>query len=590
MGKKADPDTPADEILGPVELLEARARMYADEAALALGPEVLSYGTWLEKALNTAMRFEGRGVRPDDVVLLRFSLESFLDYAVAYIATLAVGAVAVPLAQGLPDDASTRVATACQASWLAAPAADGSGTVIIGRTGPPAELAQGIDTAAVRRRCATDIAEILFTSGSTGDPQGVACPYGEIGFAYDLTPPVDLAVPARGVDLHAAAFGTNFCQEMLRSPLNWGSMVVTLPDFGAQTLRAAVQRYGVETLRLTPVMARMLARLGPTDAAWLSGIREISVSSAYCPPEVLGRLQQAAPNAKIVNQYSLTESGRAKIKNVWGTDPADSLGRPVEGSEVRIVDERGTCAVNQVGEIQIRHVEAISRAYLPASGDAAPHAGDKADWISTGDIGYVDGDGYVYLVDRAKDIINVGGRKVSPLAVERVLGQESAVADVAVVGVPHETLGEVVAAMVVLADGYAVLPDIPLEWTLQPHEIPKIYVTSDHIPLNAAGKVSRDQVRTAITTRARPQDYTQRGPDDDDLAEVFRAICSHLLERQIHGLGGNWFTEGGDSLTAVELLATLEDRFGIEMDEGLFFGEHTLHDILDALRLRVSKL
>ncbi|OLE22307.1 MAG: hypothetical protein AUG49_19560 [Catenulispora sp. 13_1_20CM_3_70_7] len=570
MGKKTDPDTPAGEILGPVELLAARARMHADEAALALGAEVLSYGAWLEQARDTAKRFEDRGVRPGDVVLLRFSLESFLDFAVTYIATLAVGAVAVPLAQGLPDDASTRVAVACQASWLAAPASDGSGTVIVDRTGPSAELAQGVDTiddatvARQRRRC--------------------------IGFAYDLTSPVDFAVHARGVDLHAAAFGTNFCQEMLRSPLNWGSLVVTLPDFGAETLRTAVRRYGVDTLRLTPVMARMLARLGPADAAWLSGIREISVSSAFCPPEVLGRLQQAAPHAKIVNQYSLTESGRAKIKNVWGTDPADSLGRPVEGSEVRIVGEEGTCAANQVGEIQIRHVEAISRAYLPASGDAALRAGGKADWVATGDIGYVDGGGYVYLVDRAKDIINVGGRKVSPLAVERVIGREAGVADVAVVGVPHETLGEVVAAMIVLEDGQDVLPDFHLAGTLQSHEIPKIYVTSNQIPLNPSGKVSRDKVRTAINTRDRPQEDTRRGPDDDDLAEVFRAICSQLLERQIHELGGNWFAEGGDSLSAVELLATLEDRFGIEMDEGLFFGEHSLHDILDALRFRVSSL
>jgi acyl-coenzyme A synthetase/AMP-(fatty) acid ligase len=590
MRKNMDPDTPVDEVLGPLELLVARERMYADEPALALGARVLSYGAWLEQAMETAKRFEDRGVRPDDVVLLRFSLESFLDYAVAYIATLAVGAVAVPLAQGLPQDASTRVATACQASWSAALAFDGSGTVVLDRTGSPADVAQGVDAKVARRRRANDIAEILFTSGSTGDPQGVACPYGEIAFAYDLTPPVDSAVPARGVDLHAAAFGTNFCQEMLRSPLNWGSWVVTVPDFGAQTLRTAVRRYGVDTLRLTPVMARMLARLGPSDAAWLSGIREISVSSAFCPPEVLGRLRQAAPNAKIVNQYSLTESGRAKIKNVWGTDPADALGMPVEGSEVRIVGEQGPCAANEVGEIQIRHVEAISRAYLPAGGDAAPHAGDKADWISTGDIGYVDGSGYVYLVDRAKDIINVGGRKVSPLAVERVLGRQAAVADVAVVGVPHETLGEVVAAMIVLEDGHDALPDFQLAAMLQPHEIPKIYVTASQIPLNPAGKVSRDKVRKAIDARDRPQDDTRRGPEDDDLAEVFRTLCSRLLERPIHDLGGNWFAEGGDSLSAVELMATLEDRFGIEMDGGLLFGEHTMHDILDAVRGRVSSL
>ena len=280
------------------------------------------------------------------------------------------------------------------------------------------------------------MAEILFTSGSTGEPQAVLCPYGDIGFSWDLSP-VDPG-NTRGVEVHAAAFGTNFCQEMLRNPLCWGSLVVTLPEFGAADLRAAVVRHGARTLRLTPVMARMLARQGDAHADWLAGIREISVSSAFCPPELLGRLQAAVPNSLVVNQYSLTESGRAKLKNVWGRGPSQALGKPVEDSEVRVVSDGKACPTGATGEIQIRHVAAVPRRYLetgePLACAVCPD--EERGWIPTGDLGYLDEDGYVFLVDRIKGIINVGGRKVSPLAVEQVLAQQDGVADVAVCGVP----------------------------------------------------------------------------------------------------------------------------------------------------------
>lgn len=582
------PQSDGGNALSPLELLRARVEMYANEPALAVGEEVLTYAGWLERALDTAQRMAARGVRPGEAVLLRFSLETFLDYAVAYVATLAVRAVAVPLSEDLSGEEASRVREACGVAWsvtLSPGCVDGFVFESVGG-GTRADQHPDPVVLPTSRPGPTDTAEILFTSGSTGDPQGVACPYGEIGFDYDLSRS-DPGVVPRTADLHSAAFGTNFCQEMLRSPLKWGSLVITLPEYGVEAVGRAVDRHGVRALRLTPVMARALARRQAADVPWLAGIGEISVSSAFCSPEVLGRLQTVAPNAKVVNQYSLTESGRAKLKNVWGVDPVHALGKPVEGTQVRIVDDGRVCALGEVGEIQIRHVEAVPRSYVaPLDPTVAPsREGDGFAWVRTGDLGHLDSEGYVYLVDRAKDIVNVGGRKVSPLAVERVIGLQQGVADVAVCGIPHPSLGEIIAAMVVLERGLEGLPEFDLSGTLMAHEIPKAYVVSREVPRNRAGKVSRRAVREAVLARERPTGGPARAADDDELAEAFRAICTQVLEQDVQDLDVSWYSAGGDSIGALEVLVKIEEAFGVDLAMEVFGGEMSLRDIMDEVRL-----
>ncbi|MFC3495850.1 AMP-binding protein [Glycomyces rhizosphaerae] len=563
-------------MLSPVALLRKRAAMYPDRPALAVGDAVLDYGQWLRQAEAAATHLADAGVCSGDVVVLRFSLESFLPYAAAYAATLDLGAVAVPAATELRDDEYAGILQACGANWTVFADPEAPEGIGLERT--------GLDDLREERAprggpSPTDVAEIIFTSGTTGEPQGVLCPYGEIGFDYDLTPPEEQGDRGRSIEAHAAAFGTNFCQEMLRGPLKWGSFVVTLPRFGADALSEAMKRHEVTTLRLAPVMAQMLVRT--TEPGGLGRITEISVSSAFCPPAVLDKLQAVAPRALVVNQYSLTESGRAKMKLVWGEGPREALGRPVEGTEVRIVGEDGAVPARTEGEIQIRHVDAVPRRYLRRDRRTDGVPAEPA-WVSTGDIGYVDDDGYVFLLDRARDLVNVGGRKVSPLAVERVLAAQPGVAEVAVCGIPHPTLGEVVAALIVPHDTAA---DTSFDFAsvLHHHESPKRVVIGTELPRNRAGKVVRDEVRSQILAGS-PPSAAPTGEDESALAETFKSICARILERPVVDLDVSWYAAGGDSMSALELLTTIEDDFGVELPVELFSGEFGLRDMLIQLQ------
>jgi long-chain acyl-CoA synthetase len=555
-------------LVGPVEMLRLRAVAWPDEPALAVRGRTLTYGEWQARANRMTDRLTAGGVQPGDVALLRYSSDTYLDYAVGYVAVLAVRGVAVPVADDAPVEECARIAELCSATWTIGPSS-------IERLSSERSAVTGDSTPWDR----THIAEILFTSGSTGEPQGVLCPYGDIGFDYAL----DGEAADRGRDLHATAFGTNFSQEMLRSALMWGSFVVTLPEFTMADVRSAVQTYEVNTLRLTPLMARTLVRRAGPDDTWLGAVENISVSSAFCPPETLGRLQELAPKATIVNQYSLTESGRAKMKHVWNTGSPEALGRPVEGTEARIVDESGVRPAGQVGEIQVRHRWATPRRYLRAGEFAAGRvtAGPQDAWIGTGDLGYLDEEGWVYLVDRAKDLINVGGRKVSPLAVERVVGAVDGIVDVAVCGLPHPTLGEIVAALVVLRADTRVITPLDLSGRLRLHEIPTVYVVGDAVPRNAAGKVVRSRVRDMVI---RERSAAPRDGAADPLMTEFLAICARVLERPECDPDLGWYLIGGDSLGALELVEAVEDQFGVRMDETLFAQERSLREMADEVR------
>jgi acyl-CoA synthetase (AMP-forming)/AMP-acid ligase II/acyl carrier protein len=563
-------------MMSPADLLRKRAAASPDHPALAVADETLSYGRWQRRSEAMAKRLTDAGLRSGDTAALRFSPESFLAYAIAYVAVVDLGAIAVPVAADLRADERARIVQACGADWHLFADREQPDGIGLDRTGLP-----DLDDARVPRRhaTATDIAEIIFTSGTTGEPQGVLCPYGEIGFDYDLTAPPAQGTDGRSVEVHAAAFGTNFCQEMLRGPLKWGSFVITLPRFGIEALREATERYGVTTLRLTPVMAQLLVRNGRTGD--LDQIREISVSSAYCPPTVLDKLQRLAGGARIVNQYSLTESGRAKMKHIWGEGPREALGRPVEGTEVRIVGADGDAAPHTQGEIHIRHNGSVARRYLHP-GWAGTEVSAEPDWIPTGDIGYRDDDGYVYLLDRAKDLVNVGGRKVSPLAVERVIGAQPGVADTAVCGIPHPTLGEVVAALVV-PEASETPPQFDFGATLHPHETPKAVVFTAEIPRNRAGKADRGAVRSAILAGQQHAE-TAAADGSDELAEEFLSLCTQILERRVDDLDLSWHAAGGDSLSAMELYTTIEETYGVDLPVESFFGDSRLRDMVDQLR------
>nr|MDP9020876.1 AMP-binding protein [Actinomycetota bacterium] len=491
------------------DLLRQRAEEAPDAVALRVHRgAALTYGEWDRRADALARGFVARGVRRGDRVVLYFDTARWTDYAAGYAAVLRTGATAVPVGPRFAGPELDQVLTHCEAGGAVAPA-DLVGAVAGAPWAVPIEELAG-DAGDGRPFPVPaepgDLAEIIYTSGTTGTPKGVACSHANLAF-HELPGSVAGAAggegagpPARVVFLHAFPVGTNAGQEVLRLPLRRpGATAVALARFDPQELCAAVAEHRVTRLQLVPAMAQVLVASGAWRAHDLSSVERVTLSSAPLLPALLPALAEAFPGATLCNAYALTESGTARTLLVDAGHRPGSVGRPVGGTEVRVVDDSGRdVPAGGTGEIWLRRPRAPRREYYrdPES-TAAAFAGD---WLRTGDLGHLDEEGYLHLDDRRKDLVVTGGTNVSTLEVEDALLHHPAVADAAVVGVPHPVLGEDVAAAVVLRS--AATPRELQAFArrrLAEHKVPHRIAVVDELPRNASGKVRKRLVADALS-------------------------------------------------------------------------------------------
>jgi acyl-CoA synthetase (AMP-forming)/AMP-acid ligase II len=225
---------------------------------------------------------------------------------------------------------------------------------------------------------------------------------------------------------------------------------------------------------------------------------------------VLERALRLLPTTGFVNAYGLTETSstvtilgpddhRAAFKS---TDPATrarlaSAGRPVPGIEVRVIDDTGApCDEGVAGEIAVRG-DQVSGEYVGRGSTR-----DDDGWLRTGDRGWIDADGYVFVEGRGDDTIIRGGENIAPAEIEDALLEHPAVSSAAAVGVPDEEWGERVGAMVSLRPGSSVDPDALRDWVrerLGSLKTPDMIAVRDELPHTATGKILRRQIRTDLT-------------------------------------------------------------------------------------------
>ncbi|HEX2274154.1 MAG TPA: AMP-binding protein, partial [Acidimicrobiales bacterium] len=431
-----------------------RARAAEDPAAVALvvdGGERLTYAEWEGRSHAAARGLVAHGARLGDRIALLFDNARWTDYAVAYVAALEAGAVAVPLGSRFAAPELASILEHCAAAGVVCPP-DLAPAGAPGWVASPAELeeagneGEGAVEVAVQP---SDLAEILYTSGTTGRPKGVAVSHENVLF-HDPPPEPEAAGGHRRAFVHAFPIGTNAGQEALRMPLRRGDRTaIVLPVFEPDRFCALVAEHRVGRLQLVPAMAEMILSSCALDRHDLSSVERVVLSSAPAPPALIERIAVALPHAEVWNTYALTEAGTARTLMVYdGTRPG-SVGRGVGGTEVRVVDEDGRdVPTGEIGEVWLRRPGAPVRHYY--RDPEATAEGFSGDWVRTGDLGHLDEEGYLYLDDRKKDLIITGGLNVSSIEVEGVLAEHPAVGEAAVFGVPHPILGQDVAAAVVL--------------------------------------------------------------------------------------------------------------------------------------------
>jgi acyl-CoA synthetase (AMP-forming)/AMP-acid ligase II len=272
---------------------------------------------------------------------------------------------------------------------------------------------------------------------------------------------------------------------------------VFLPKFDVGRWLDCVEQERPAAIFLVPAMAQLLLADERFPGVDLSSVQLCSLGSAPLPPETQRRLQERMPHATVTNGYGMTEAGPAycAMPREEAGKRVGSVGKPMPPVEFRIVAEDGSeLPAREVGELVIRMPGREREYYRDPEATARTW---RADGLHTGDLGYLDEDGYLYIVGRIKDVIIRGGNNIHAADVEAVLYEHPGVLEAAVAGIPHEVLGEDVAAWVVLRPGARSASQELRAFCLErlaDYKVPRRITFVDQLPRNPTGKVMKRQL------------------------------------------------------------------------------------------------
>jgi long-chain acyl-CoA synthetase len=444
---------------------------HPERDALLFEGDRVSYGELDRRAAVAAGALRTMGVRSGDRVAL--SLPNTPAYVATYFGILRLGAIAVPLNILLAKpEVEARLAAATP-------------SLCVDR--PPS--AEGDVHPDIVDRADDDPAALLFTSGTTGRPKGAILTHGGIRAAARFGAEA-LSFAREDVVLGVAPFPHVLGQQVFVSAFGVGAAVCVLQRFEPASALATMTETGTTVMMGVPAMCITLCQVA-ADADALPPLRIAHIGGAAVPIDV-GRRFEKIFGADIHEGYGLTEmSGLATTFATGRLRKPGAVGMPSSQTEVRIADadERG------VGEVQFRGPSVIRGYWNDA--DATAKAVDGEGWLSTGDLGYLDGDGDLFLVDRMTEMIIRGGYNIYPREVEEVLYQHPGVLEAAVVGVPDEVLGEDVAAIVVARPGVELDPDELRAWVKErvaAYKYPRRVTVVDELPRSPTGKILKREI------------------------------------------------------------------------------------------------
>ncbi|MEV5330012.1 AMP-binding protein [Nonomuraea sp. N2-4H] len=474
------------------DLLARRAQEQPESPALVVAEVgTLTFGAWDRRSNAVARALIERGLAGGQRVGLVFDERDWIDLAVAWCGVMRAGCVAVPLSARLAPAELRHALTDCSVSAvLHGPGIDPPD--VGGWRGTPADLDQADESPVRGDLQPGGLAQIIYTSGTTGKAKGVGATHANLAYGLSADPKRRSLLHSRHF-LHAFPIGSNAGQTMLVNSLGARPAALTMPRFTPARFARLIESYRVGTVFVVPAMAIELLNARVHERHDLSSVRLLGSTAASLPPAVAAGMAKAFPKATIVNYYTSTEAAPAQtVMIVDPTRPA-SVGRPHSGGDLKIVGPDGRPAkTGETGEVWLRSPVG-TRSYYRDRGLSETVFRDG--WVRMGDVGYLDADGYLYLVDRESDVIKSGAHKVSTLQVEAALYEHPSVAEAAVVGVPHPVLGRVTAAAVVTrspvsaADLRTFLMD-----RLARHELPSRLLFVPELPKNHLGKVVKSRL------------------------------------------------------------------------------------------------
>ena len=492
--------------------LRLMASAYPDEVAYRNldDDSSITFGRWEQESNRLAHGLRAKGVRKGDLVAIDLEAEQILDFIVTYSAVHKIGAVSVPINNRLSPPEMRSIlehaevtALVCSGAFEDAvtPLSESLASLAVVATVGPTEHARFADLEDIKSEDtseiqvpvdAIDLADVMYTSGTTGMPKGVAVRHGNIATLPNALPPWNGLKWLTATPVFTFA-GLGF----IYNPMKAGMTVLYLPRFDAGPWLDIVERERPAIAFVVPAMARLLIHHPKFDSADLSSLQRLFLGSAPLSPDTVERLQARLPRAAVLNSYGMTEGGHA----TFAMDPEGArtrpgaVGRPAPPVQVRIVDDEGKAlSIGETGEVITRNPRGHREYYRNPEATARMWEGG---WLHTGDLGYLDADGYLYIVGRKKEMVVRGGMNIHADDVEAVLQAHPEVVEAALVGIPHEVLGEDIAAYVVLRPGATVstaeLQSFARE-RLADYKVPRRVHYLPALPRNAGGKVLKSQL------------------------------------------------------------------------------------------------
>jgi long-chain acyl-CoA synthetase len=351
----------------------------------------------------------------------------------------------------------------------------------------PREVDFILEDLSAQEKSAADDCLILYTSGTTGRPKGAVCTHA--------------AVIVQNIDQHVAAWGIGEDDRFLATTplahragvgrlvnaLGLGGTLVLMERFDAAEALALIERERISVAGLPPTVIRMLLPAIRAAPGRCASLRRVIVSTEAFPPQLMREACALLPQTEFYGVYGMSEAAVSSASLAEQLERPGTVGRPLPGVEVRI---------EQDGELLVRGKDVVMRGYFnrPEANAEAFRGG----WLRTGDLARQDAQGYLYIVDRKKDMVVSGGYNVYSKEVEQVLAQHPEVAEAAVVGVPDAVYGEAVAAFVQPRPGARPDPQALIEHCraqLAGYKKPRHVVLVDELPRNSLGKVIKSELR-----------------------------------------------------------------------------------------------
>jgi len=491
--------------LNLASIFRAGVERSPDAAAIRLGEAELSYAELDDRSARLASLLREKGFEPGDRVGVM--LPNVLEFPVAYYGVLRAGGIVVPMNVLLKrreiafylEDPGAKLLLAWHG--FAEEAREGASEagaelIEVEPAGFAAALAEVEPSPGMAETAEDDTAVILYTSGTTGKPKGAELTHANLARNADVSSRTTSEIGAGDVVLGALPLFHSFGQTVaMNASLSVGACLTLLPKFDPGEALRTMQRDSVTHFYGVPTMFGALLHHPERESFDTSSLRICITGGASMPVEVLRGFEDAF-GAKVMEGYGLSETSPVACSNHPDRErKAGSIGTPIEGVEMRVVDEDDNpVAQGEVGEIVIRGHN-IMKGYWqrPEATEEAMRGG----WFHSGDMARTDEDGYFYIVDRKKDLIIRGGYNVYPREVEEVLYEHPKIREAAVVGVPHDEWGEEIGAAVVLHEDEELAPEeisAYVKERIAAYKYPRVVWFLDDLPKGPTGKILKREI------------------------------------------------------------------------------------------------